>query len=90
MIHISDLAKRIESFLQTKEEKQFKIFIRINFQIDVYVATPNIVAANNYQKEFIQSLSVDIDGDGMPQSEFDDFYSKHKDYLKISFNIISL
>ena len=90
MIHVSDLAKRIESFLQAKEEKHFKIFIRINFQIDVYVATPNIVAANNYQKEFIQSLSIDIDGDGMPQSDFDDFYSKHKDYLKITFNIISL
>lgn len=90
MIHISDLAKRIEYFLQTKEETQFKIFIRINFQIDVYVATPNIAAANNYKKEFIQSLSFDIDSDGIPQSEFDDFYSNHKDYLKIAFNIISL
>lgn len=88
MIHISDLAKRIEAFLNTKEEKQFKIYIRINFQIDVYVVTSNITAAINYQNEFVESLSNDVDSEGLPQSEFDDFYSKHKDYLKITFNII--
>ena len=88
MIHISDLAKRIDAFLNTKEEKQFKIYIRINFQIDVYVVTSNITAAINYQNEFVESLSNDVDSEGLPQSEFDDFYSKHKDYLKITFNII--
>ena len=90
MVHISDLAKRIESFLKMKGEDRFKIFIRINFQIDVYVMSLKVAVAESYQKEFIDSLLNIVDSDGQPQSELDDFYSKHKDYLKISFNIVSL
>lgn len=39
MIHISEIAKRIETFLIEMGEKKFKIFLRLNFSIDVYIAS---------------------------------------------------
>ena len=56
MIHISDIANKIKKFLENKGEERFKIFVRINFNIDVYVLTPNISIAKEYQKDFIDSL----------------------------------
>lgn len=80
MIHISDITQRIEKFLLKKQENKFKIFIRINFNVDVYVVTTNIVIAKNYQKEFFDSL--------IQNSSVDDFYKVHSNSLKINFIIV--
>lgn len=79
MIHITDIVHRIESFLQNKHEERFKIFVRINFNVDVYILSDNIEIALNYQKEFLDSLGRDF---------VDDFYGAHKDFLRIKFNVI--
>ena len=81
MIHISDTARKIESFLLSKEEKVFKIFIRINFNIDVFVFTTNSSSALNYEKEFVDSLLGTED-------EFSTYYQKNKNNLKVKFNIV--
>ena len=56
MIHISDTVQKIEKFLLNKNENKFKIFVRINFNIDVYVVTANTIIAKGYQAEFYNSL----------------------------------
>ena len=58
MIHISDIANKIKTFLDSKGEEKFKIYVRINFNIDVYVLTPNVAIARDYQREFLDSLYV--------------------------------
>ena len=83
MIHISDTIRKIESFLQFKGEK-YKIFVRINLNIDVYVFAANVVTAREYQKEFLQSLTKPTDS----ASVTDDFYKKHHETLKVKFYII--
>lgn len=45
MIYISEITQKIEDFLLKRQENKFKIFVRINFNIDVYVVTSNIVIA---------------------------------------------
>lgn len=85
MIRISEVAHKIEDFLFAKGENKFKIFIRINFYIDVYVCTNKIEDAPKYQDEFANSLlhnelSQDVEGD--------DFYNAHYDSLKIKFTIV--
>ncbi|MBR1940918.1 MAG: hypothetical protein IJ845_06250 [Bacteroidaceae bacterium] len=84
MIHISEIAHKIEDFLSLKKENKFKIYIRINFNIDVYVCTDNIAEANNYQKEFVKSLI----NNRSQQNPVDSFYNQHFDSLKIKFIIV--
>lgn len=86
MIHISDIANKIKVFLENKGEGCFKIFVRINFNIDVYVLTPNVVIAKDYQKEFIDSLCSITDDDTVN----DDYYKRHGKFLRINFNIVNL
>ena len=70
MIRISQIAHKIEKFLTSKEEDKFKIFIRINFNIDVYVCTNNINEANKYQEEFIKSLKDETINQDYEDSQF--------------------
>jgi len=86
MIHISDIANKIKKFLENKGEERFKIFVRINFNIDVYVLTPNIAIAKDYQKEFIDSLCTSANEDMV----VDDYYKSHYQSLRINFNIVNL
>ncbi len=86
MIHISDIANKIRMFLENKGEERFKIFVRINFNIDVYVLTPNIAIAKDYQKEFIDSLCTSANEDVV----VDDYYKSHYQSLRINFNIVNL
>ena len=86
MIHISDIANKIKAFLDKKGEEHFKIYVRINFNIDVYVLTPNIAIAKDYQKEFIDSLCSSNSDD----ANVDDYYKEHSQSLRISFNIVNL
>ncbi len=85
MIRISEVAHKIEDFLTTKGEDLFKIFIRINFSIDVYVCTNNIFEAKKYQDEFEESL---LNHDSEQVSEDNGFYSRHSNSLKIKFTIV--
>ena len=81
MIHVSDIANRIKAFLLKKGEEKFKIFIRVNFNIDVYVFTSQLDEASYYQMEFLNSLKTDEDAG---------YYQKNHDTLKVRFNIINL
>ena len=87
MIQISNLAHKIESFLLMKGEDKFKIFIRINLKIEVYVISSNYEEAKNYQQEFLSSLTAI----GNEQRVLDDnnhFYQVHKDSIKINFIVV--
>ena len=85
MIRISEIAHKIENYLLSKKEDKYKIYIRINFNIDVYVCTDNIGEAQKYQKEFVELLK----NNSSPQNPLDDdFYSQHSHSLKIKFIIV--
>ena len=84
MIHISDTVQKIEKFLLNKNENKFKIFVRINFNIDVYVVTANTIIAKGYQAEFYNSLH----DDSVQGTSTDDFYKVHYSCLKINFIIV--
>lgn len=84
MIHISDTVQKIEKFLLNKNENKFKIFVRINFNIDVYVVTANTIIAKGYQAEFYNSLH----DDSVQGTSNDDFYKVHYSCLKINFIIV--
>lgn len=84
MIYISEITQKIEDFLLKKQENKFKIFVRINFNIDVYVVTSNIVIAKKYQKEFCDSLY----NESIQDISVDDFYKVHSHSLKINFIIV--
>lgn len=83
MIYISDIIHRITSFLQSKGER-YKIFVRINFNIEVYVFASNIELARGYQREFIESLANATNS----ESEVDNFYRIHYNALKVKFIIV--
>lgn len=82
MIRISDIANRLKNFLIQKGEDKFKIFIRVNCSIDVYVLTSNPPIASQYENDFYMELCSLSDEDG-------EFYNRHKDNLKITFNLVN-
>lgn len=82
MIRISDIANRLKNFLIQKGEDKFKIFIRVNCSIDVYVLTSNLPIASQYESDFYMELCSLSDEDG-------EFYNRHKDNLKITFNLVN-
>lgn len=82
MIRISDIANRLKKFLTQKGEDKFKIFIRVNCSIDVFVLTHNLPRACQYEGDFYTELCSLTDEDG-------DFYNRHKENLKITFNIVN-
>lgn len=84
MIHISDIVRRIESFLHSKKEGKFKIFIRINFSIDVFVFASEVEHAKCYQEEFTKSLVSPL----LQESEIDDYYKEHNENLRVKFHIV--
>lgn len=61
MIQISNAAKKIQEFLESKKVERFKIFIRITFQIDVFVFSSKPEEAEHYQEAFISSLDNEDD-----------------------------
>lgn len=82
MIRISDIANRLKNFLIQKGEDKFKIFIRVNCSIDVYVLASNLPIASQYENDFYMELCSLSDEDG-------EFYNRHKDNLKITFNLVN-
>lgn len=94
MIHISDITKRIETFLEEKDIAKYKIFVRVNFQIDVYIVAPQYEEALRYQDEFLYLLTeADSDDNNnenkiKPKNEFDLFYINNAKELKLKFYIV--
>ena len=86
MIHISDTAKKINEFLKSKGEEKFKIFIRINFCIDVYVCTSNEGMVHKYQKEFFYYLE---DNNKEEAGYKDSFYKEHSKSIRVVFTPVS-
>lgn len=82
MIQISNIAQKIKEFLEIKNETRFKIFMRINFSIDVYVLTDNFVDAQQYQNAFSAYLLK------MSEENPNGFCQKFYESIKINFNII--
>lgn len=75
MIAIMECARKIEKFLKAKGEERFKIFIRLQMQLDVFVFSERVEAAKLYYDEFIKEL----DGEE----------SSGKEKYKISFEVVS-
>ena len=46
MIRISDIVNKLKKFLIEKGEDKFKIFIRVNCSINVYILTSNLPYAS--------------------------------------------
>ena len=82
MIRISDIANRLKNFLIQNGEDKFKVFIRVNCSIDVYILTSNLPSARQYKSDFYTDLCSLADEDG-------EFYNRHKDNLKITFNLVN-
>ena len=60
MIRISDIANRLKAFLLQKGEDKFKIFIRVNCNVDVYIMTSNLPLASQYKSEFYSNFIANI------------------------------
>ena len=88
MIHISDIARRLESFLESQGIERFKILMRINFNVDVYIVSSDDSDTHNYQEEFYHSLVCEDDVDGSNYKEIDPFYLTQKDSLRLFFHIV--
>lgn len=81
MIRITEITNRLKTFLEDKGENKFKIFIRINCSIDVYILTYNLSLARQYETEFYAELCS-------LNNENGEFYIKHRNALKISFKLV--
>lgn len=83
MIQVAQYARDIQRFLQKKTEdgiiSKFKIFVRINFQLDVYIFSDALVTSDDYFEEFIQWIKPS------KESQEESFIRN----LKISFFVVS-
>lgn len=59
MIIISNLANRIENFLKQNGEDLFKIIIKLNLELDVYVFSSDVENANGYYDQFVKEMNND-------------------------------
>ena len=94
MILITTYAKELEKFLTKKQDsgeiQKFKIFVRIGFQLDVYVFAEDCESLQNIESEILDCISktnyavkqnkLRIYFNILPLSELDDsYYSKMVD-----------
>lgn len=61
MIHVIDLANKVQAYLRAKEFDDFKIFIRLNFSIDVFVFSDVTISEQEIKDDFLRSLKDDKD-----------------------------
>ena len=81
MIHVIDLAKKIQAYLHERDYPDFKIFIRINFSIDVFVFSDYVISAQSIKDDFLKEITED-------ENNEDDFYRIEKDCFNLSFKVI--
>ena len=78
MIHIIDIAQKVNSFLSDKGFEKYKIFIRINFSLDVYVFTSKKISSQKLKEMFISSLT------GANENEANDYYLANINNMRIN------
>ena len=61
MIRVIDLANKVQAYLCAKEFDDFKIFIRLNFSIDVFVFSDIAISEQEIKDDFLKSLKDDKD-----------------------------
>lgn len=84
MIHIIDIAQKINSFLSNKGFERHKIFIRINFSLDVYVFTSKQITHQELKEMFINSLNSE------ENLEINDYYLSNIDNMRINYSVFPL
>ena len=84
MIHIIDIAQKVNSFLADKGFEKYKIFIRINFSMDVYVFTSKQVTAQELKEMFVKNLSEEKEN-GMV-----DYYLSNTNNMRINYSVFPL
>lgn len=84
MIHIIDIAQKVNSFLADKGFEKYKIFIRINFSLDVYVFTSKQVTSQELKDLFVKSLSEEKD------NEMIDYYLSNTNNMRINYSVFPL
>lgn len=61
MIRVIDLANKVQAYLHAKDFDDFKIFIRLNFSIDVFVFSETTISEQEIKIDFLRSLEDDKD-----------------------------
>ena len=84
MIHIIDIAQKVNSFLSDKGFEKYKIFIRINFSLDVYVVTSKQITSQELKDMFINSLT------GSDENEENDYYLANINNMRINYSVFPL
>ena len=84
MIHIIDIAQKVNSFLSDKGFEKYKIFIRINFSLDVYVFTSKKISSQELKEMFISSLT------GANENEANDYYLANINNMRINYSVFPL
>lgn len=84
MIHIIDIAQKVNSFLADKGFEKYKIFIRINFSLDIYVFTSKQVTAQELKDMFMKSLSEE------EGNEMTDYYLSNTNNMRINYSVFPL
>ncbi len=84
MIHIIDIAQKVNSFLSDKGFEKYKIFIRINFSLDVYVFTSKQITSQELKEMFINSLT------GANENEANDYYLANINNMRINYSVFPL
>lgn len=92
MIHIIDVAQKIDSFLEEKGFEKYKIFIRINFSLDVYVFTSKKITSQELRDMFVKSLSDSIKGEKLSDSLNDGtlYYLSNINNMRINYSVFPL
>ena len=84
MIHIIDIAQKVNSFLSDKGFEKYRIFIRINFSLDVYVFTSKQITSRELKEMFINSLT------GVDGNEANDYYLANINNMRINYSVFPL
>lgn len=61
MIRVIDLANKVQAYLHAKGFDDFKVFIRLNFSIDVFVFSDATISEQKIKDDFLRSLKDDKD-----------------------------
>ena len=61
MIRVIDLANKVQAYLHAKGFDDFKVFIRLNFSIDVFIFSDVTISEQEIKDDFLRSLKDDKD-----------------------------
>ena len=61
MIRVIDLANKVQAYLHAKGFDDFKVFIRLNFSIDVFIFSDVTISEQEIKDDFLKSLEEDKD-----------------------------